>query len=482
MKKQETNKKQDTNIHLVGLDLGKKPPQAIDIERAVLGALMMEQDAIICVQNILKSEYFYKDAHQKIYSAILSLSERNNPIDILTVSDELEKMGVLDEIGGRAYIGELSGVVGSSAHLEFHAKVVVEKYIKRALIAMSNETIKECFDDYVTTDDALSSADTRMRNIFENTFNHSNLRHISVIAGEAVNAMYKRVEDRNKGKAPGITTGFIELDNLTFGWKHGELIILAARPAMGKSAIMLHFAKSAADIGKAALIFSLEMQDTQLADRLLLSEENISPERYKSGYMLDSEMKMIEVSLGKIEKKNIYIDHTGGINMRHIHNCAKIMQKRGKCDIVFIDYLQLCRCENRYGYNRNDEVSELSRQAKTMAKDLNVPVILLSQLNREADKRPKQQQSQTPEETQSYAPKLSDLRDSGAIEQDADLVIFVYRPDYYKTPVAGEVQNYGELIVAKNRNGKCGKISFIHENGMTKFKDYLDDTDFLNQR
>jgi replicative DNA helicase len=320
----------------------------------------------------------------------------------------------------------------------------------------------------VPTDDILVNLEKKLNELTQLMNVKQDIYHISTVANDAIDEVYNRIQKAENGIPAGMPTGFSKLDALTFGWKPAELIILAARPSMGKSAVMLHFAKAAANAGSTALIFSLEMSRVSLADRLLLSESNngeININHYKGGHMSQQERTMLEVLLGRIHDKPIYINDTPGLTIGQIRASAKEMRKQGKCDVVFIDYLQLCKGKGVSNNRTRDiEVSEISREAKEMAKELNVPVIFLSQLSREVEKRTKKQ------------PVLSDLRDSGSLEQDADMVIFVYRPEYYKETTTDKygnpIENYGELIVGKNRNGRCGEVAYTHSFGMTKFYDY----------
>jgi replicative DNA helicase len=324
------------------------------------------------------------------------------------------------------------------------------------------------FDMSIPTEDVFFNLERSLSELTRLMTVKQDVNHISTVANSAVDEAFERIKRAEQGMPVGISTGFNNLDALTFGWKPAELTILAARPSMGKTAVMLHFAKAAANAGRTALIFSLEMSKISIADRLLLSESNdneMNINHYKSGRMADYEKNMLEVLLERIWNKPIYINDTPGLTIGQIRACAKEMRRNGKCDIVFIDYLQLCKGKG-VGNNRTRdiEVSEISREAKEMAKEMNIPVILLSQLSRDVERREKKR------------PALSDLRDSGAIEQDADIVIFVYRPEYYKQSITdnygAEIKNYGELIVSKNRNGRCGDVAYTHAVGMTKFFDY----------
>jgi replicative DNA helicase len=459
-KKQKTPQPESDNYG----ELGKIPPNAVDFEAAILGALLLEGGNIDGVK-ILEPECFYKPAHEKIYRAILRLNDKHSAVDMLTVAEELKQSGELEEVGGPHYLSQLTMVVGSAAHVEYHAQIVFEKYVKRELIRLGAETIADGYDESAGVDDTVAGLEQRLNDIIQQIAGHTDAMHISKIANECVEDAFKRMENIHNGKFSGISTGLQELNRFTCGWQPSKLIILAARPAMGKTSLMLHFAKSAAKEGKAALIFSLEMSRHELGNRFLLSEEDITPYHFRSGYMNSAEGNILERSLGKIENLPIYIEDNSDVSMNKIRARARAMQKKGKCDIVFIDYLQLCREKGTGGRTRNDEVSAMSREAKIIAKELNIPVILLSQLSRKVEER-----------KDGHKPLLSDLRDSGSIEQDADIVVFIHRPERYGIQLQDEkgndLKNSGELIVAKNRDGACGTVTFTHNVAMTKISDY----------
>jgi replicative DNA helicase len=456
------------NINEIARIEGRVPPSSIRAEKCVLGAMLIDYHNSGNVMNMLQPGMFYNQAHETIFRAIVELYRKRKPIDILSVSEELKKKSELDEVGGYYYLSQLTLEVGSAAHIEHHALIILEAYIRRMFISISTQSINDGFDTSVPTDDALATLEKKLGELTQLMNVKQDIYHISTVANDAIDEVYNRIQKAENGIPAGMPTGFRGLDALTFGWKPAELIVLAARPSMGKTAVMLHFAKAAANAGSTALIFSLEMSRISLADRLLLSESNegeININHYKGGHMSQQERSMLEVLLTRIHEKPIYINDTPGLTIGQIRASAKEMRKQGKCDVVFIDYLQLCKGKGVSNNRTRDiEVSEISREAKEMAKELNVPVIFLSQLSREVEKRTKKQ------------PILSDLRDSGSIEQDADMVIFVYRPEYYKQSTTDKygnpIENYGELIVSKNRNGRCGEVAYTHSFGMTKFFDY----------
>lgn len=457
-------------------EIGKVPPHSNELERALLGALLLERDAIDEVQSILDPECFYNRSHEVIYRVMLRLNEQRIPIDLFTVADLLKQTNELDEIGGNHYLSTLTLEVGSAAHVKYHAQVVFEKYILRQFIQTGYRITNAGFSETDGVDEALATAEQELSKIAMQIAGKMDVSHVRQILPTVLDEAYRRIENIRTGKCSGIRTGLIDLDKITNGWQKSNLIILAARPSMGKTAMMLHFAKSAANAGHAAVIFSLEMSKTSLTNRLVLSESGMSPDRFRSGYMSNDDIAQMECAVGIIDKLPIYIDDNSDVPMGRIRARARALHKQGKCDIIFIDYLQLCREKGTDNRNREQEVSAMSREAKILAKELDVPVILLSQLSREVEKRQK-----------NGVPQLSDLRDSGAIEQDADLVIFVYRPAYYDVQVEDKhgnqvnTENYGELLIEKHRDGACGRVKFRHNVGMTRIMNYgADDNNTQN--
>ena len=466
MKKQPIqNRQQHTStIDSIALEANKRPPQAIELEKAVLGALMLEQEAISVVVNILSPECFYNPSHEVIYKAIQALHNARQPIDIMTVADQLTKTGELDEIGGSYNLSQLTMTVGSAAHIEYHAQIVFERYIARQIIQKGAKIMSAGFDDSIGIDDMVSDAEREINDITAQIAGKVDIAHIGKSVNRAVDEAYNRTENIRKGIRTGVPTGLVDLDKISCGWRNSDLIVLAARPSMGKTAIMLHFAKAAAKNNTPAAVFSLEMSDISISNRLILSESTIAPDRFRGGYMSNGELKEIEIAAGNVAEMPIYIDDNCDVTMAHIRARAKALQRQGKCGIVFIDYLQLCREKGNQNRSREQEVSAMSREAKIVAKELNIPVILLSQLSRECEKRSDKK------------PQLSDLRDSGSIEQDADMVILIWRPGYYGVNVTDKYgnkeENYGELLIEKQRDGATGVIKFKHNVGMNQIFDY----------
>ncbi|MDR0692433.1 MAG: replicative DNA helicase [Prevotellaceae bacterium] len=411
MMSRDKNQRTQDNFPAVELS-GRVPPYSIPSERYVLGAIMSGYRDIDGVINMLQPEMFYRDTHTIIYRAIVELHRNKTEIDIQSLSNTLKKNGNLEEVGGDYYLSKLMGDIASGSNIEYHALVVLETYIRRRLSGISIQAAEKGFDLSIPVDDIFSDIEKNLAELTRLMTVKQDVNHIGVVANSAIDEAFGRIEKAGKGMPTGITTGFNGLDALTFGWKPAELIVLAARPSMGKTAVMLHFAKAAANAGSTAVIFSLEMSKISIADRLLLSESHegeMNINHYKSGRMDEGEVNMLEVLLGRIYNKPIYINDTPGLTIGQIHASAKEMRRNGKCDIIFIDYLQLCKGKGVSNNRTRDiEVAEISREAKEMAKELNVPVILLSQLSREVERREKKR------------PQLSDLRDCLPVDEWVD--------------------------------------------------------------
>jgi replicative DNA helicase len=456
-------KKSTANVHLAGLDLGKKPPQAIDLEEAILGAAMLEKDAIVDIQELLKPESFYKEAHQKIYQAIQELSSSHNPIDIYTVSEELKKKGELDEVGGYYYLSQLTLKVGSAAHIEYHAKIVAQKYIQRELIRISSEVQHDAFDDAIVVDELLDEAQQKIFELVEGNI-HSETRHISNIITEAIKEI-EAVQKDHDGLS-GLSSGFSALDNITLGWQPSDFSIVAARPSMGKTAFVLTMARNmAVDHKTPVAFFSLEMSSMQLVKRLLTSETGIASTKIRGGKkMTDEEWRTLEQRIGSLSDAPLFIDDTAALSIFEFRAKARRLVSSHQIKIIFIDYLQLMTGPpNTHGF-REQEVSAISRSLKAIAKELNIPIIALSQLNRMVETRA----------GSNKRPQLSDLRESGAIEQDADLVLFIHRPEYYgmtEDENGNSTQGLAEIIIAKHRNGATGDIRLRFLSEQAKFKE-----------
>lgn len=441
----------------------KIPPQALDFEDAVLGACLVESEAFDKIAMMLDDSDFYDTRNQAVYRAMRRLHDARSPIDMLTVTKAVMEAEKNDDVAWPVHISGLSAKIGSAAHIETHASVVKERSIQRKCIRLANE-IENAVYENEDVGEILNRAISGNELLLGNLIGESNGAHFSEAIKGAIEAMYARVELARKNVRSGIETGLNGLDKMTNGWQPGNLIIVASRPSMGKTAFLLHMAKAAAKSGAHVAIFSLEMSDISLANRLLLAESGVDSWRFKTGRMSNEDMENIEKAANALWNLPIYVDDNPCVSMEYVRSRSKIMRRRGECDIVMMDYLQLADSGGSKELNREREVAKMSRLAKITAKELKIPFILLSQLNRGNETRLDKK------------PLLSDLRESGAIEQDADIVMFIHRPGYYKIEVRdkrGNVeQNYGELIIAKNRDGATGTVPFKHNDGMNRFYDY----------
>lgn len=446
---------------------GKIPPQAIDLEEAVLGAIMLEKDALTAVIDILKPDVFYVEQHQVIYGAISRLFARSEAIDILTVTNELKKSGELERAGGAYNVTQLTNRVASSANVEYHARIIIQKYIQRELIRISSEIIREAFED---TTDVFDLLDKSEKNLF--TVSDSNLRRTSEDMPSLIKQAVDEIEAaKNQGhQLRGVQSGFTELDRITTGWQRSDLIILASRPGMGKTAFSLSMARNiAVEFRRPIAIFSLEMSSLQLVTRLISAESGLSSEKLRRGDLKDYEWQQLNTRISRLIDAPIYIDDTPALSIFELRAKCRRLKSQHNIEMIFIDYLQLMTGQYDRQGNREQEISNISRSLKSLAKELNVPVLAMSQLSRAVETR-----------GGSKKPLLSDLRESGAIEQDADLVAFIYRPEYYgieeyddQSPTAG----MAEIIVAKHRNGPLGEVRLRFIAKYAQFKD-PDSTDF----
>ncbi|MBK9045847.1 MAG: replicative DNA helicase [Bacteroidetes bacterium] len=450
--------------------LGKLPPQAVDIEEAVLGALMLEKDALSAVIDVLRPEVFYKEAHQKIFNAIHNLFHRAEPIDILTVTHALKKSGELEIVGGAFYITQLTSRIASAANIEYHARIILQKFIQRELIRISSETIKDAYEDH---QDVLSLLDTAEKNLF--AIAEGNIRRNFEDMQSLVSKAIKEIEvaSNQTSGITGVPSGFTELDRVTAGWQKSDLIIIAARPGMGKTAFVLSMARNAAvQFKRPVAFFSLEMSAVQLVNRLISSETEITSEKIRKGQLANHEWEQLNAKIKPLTEAPLYIDDTPSLSVFELRaKCRRLVAEKG-VSMVIIDYLQLMVAggDNRNG-NREQEISTISRSLKAIAKELSIPIIALSQLSRAVETR-----------GSTKRPQLSDLRESGAIEQDADMVMFIYRPEYYglsEDENANSTQGIAEVNVAKNRSGSLKTVSLKFIGHLTKFTD-LDGYDFVD--
>lgn len=464
--KKDRNTRRKPGIDISTMVYGKVPPQAKELEEAVLGALMLEKGAFDTVIEILKAECFYVDAHQKVFGAMQRLAAKSMPVDILTVVEELKSSAELEAVGGPFFISRLTNMVVSSANIEAHARIVLQKFIQRELIRISGEIISEAYEDTADVFDLLDTAESKL---FEVTNNHLRKNYDS-IDRILVNTI-KRIEDlRNKGDdITGVPSGFPTLDQITYGWQPSDLIILAARPAVGKTAFALNLARNAAlhpKFPKGAAVFSLEMSSGQIVQRILSAESEIKLEKITRGKLEEHEMrKLMTHGIERLAKAPIFIDDTPGLNIFELRAKARRLVHNHGVGLIIIDYLQLMSGANDgRNTNREQEISKISRDLKMLAKELHIPVIALSQLSRDVEKR----------KDGNKMPQLSDLRESGAIEQDADMVMFIYRPEYYDitTNEHGE-SNKGEthVRIAKHRNGQLDTVKLRAVLEFQRFED-----------
>lgn len=453
---------------LINLERGKIPPQALDLESVVLGAMMIDKKGVDEVIDILSVEAFYKDAHQHIFEAILDLFENSEPIDLLTVSSRLRKNEKLDLVGGDFYLISLTQKVSSSAHIEFHARIILQKYIQRSLIRISNEIIEDAYDEGKDVFDLLDNAESKLYDVTQ-----GNIKKSSESAQNLVIQAKKKIEDiANKEGLSGIPSGYEVLDKLTSGWQPSDLIIVAGRPGMGKTAFTLSMARNIA-VGQNVPVafFSLEMSSVQLITRLISSETGLSSEKLRTGRLQEHEWKQLNIKVKGLEKAPLFIDDTPSLSIFDLRAKARRLKSQHDIQMIIIDYLQLMTGgSSKSSGNREQEISMISRNLKALAKELDVPVIALSQLSRAVETR-----------GGSKRPLLSDLRESGAIEQDADIVSFIYRPEYYKIEEWDDeertpTENQAEFIVAKHRNGGLDNIrlKFVKELGRFENLDNFD--------
>ncbi|MCL7754122.1 replicative DNA helicase [Polaribacter sp. Z022] len=456
-----TGKKIDKS-RLVQLEKGKIPPQAIELEEAVLGAMMIDKKGIDDVIDVLSADAFYDQKHQEVYAAIYELFQNSEPIDLLTVSNLLKKNGKLEFVGGDFALIRLTQKVASSAHIEFHARIILQKYIQRKLISISSEIIENAYDEGTDVFDLLDDAEAKL---FEVT--QGNLKKSSEDAGSLVKQALKKIQEiGNQEGMSGLATGFTKLDALTSGWQPSDLVIIAARPGMGKTAFVISMAKNMAiDFNHGVAVFSLEMSSVQLITRMISSETGLTSEKLRKGNLEPHEWEQLNVKVKRLSDAPIFIDDTPSLSVFDLRAKARRLVSQHNVRILVIDYLQLMTAGGKAGGNREQEISMISRNLKALAKELSVPVIALSQLSRAVETR-----------GGSKRPLLSDLRESGAIEQDADIVSFIFRPEYYgmtewdddeHTPCEGQ----GEFIVAKHRNGGLDNIRLKFTGHLAKFSD-----------
>jgi len=446
-------------------DFGKVPPQANDMEEAVLGAIMLEKEAVITILDILKPESFYRESHQKIFKTISDLSAREFPVDLYTVTEELRAHNELESVGGPVYLTQLTSKVVSAANVDYHARIVAQKYIQRELIRVSTEIQTRSFDDTYDVTELLDYSENALFQIAEGNIKRE-VAPINIVIKEAI----REIEEAGKREDAlvGTPSGFTKLDRLTSGWQKSELIIIAARPSMGKTAFALTMARNmAVDHSKNVAIFSCEMSSIQLVNRLIVAETDIPGDKIKNGRLNEEEWKQLDSRIKKLVQAPIFIDDTPAISIFELRAKCRRLKAQHKLDIVIVDYLQLMSGPENAG-SREQEVSNISRSLKSIAKELNVPILALSQLNRSVEMR-----------GGTKRPLLSDLRESGAIEQDADMVVFIHRQDKFGIPTfedGSSTKGIAEIILAKNRNGPVDDVKLKFREEKAQFVD-IDDFD-----
>jgi replicative DNA helicase len=440
--------------------LGKLPPQALDLEEAVLGALMLEKNALNAVVEFLKPEHFYSEQHKEIYTAIIDLFKSSDPVDMRTVVNQLRKTGKIELIGGAYYIAELTSKVSSAANIEYHARVIMEMSIKRELIQVASEIHHNAYEDTTDVFELLDKTEQSIFQISDSNLrkNYDNMRNLMTRAIQELQLL----KDHKDGLT-GVPSGFTGLDRMTSGWQRSDLVIIAARPGMGKTAFVVSALRNAAVEFKIPVaIFSLEMASIQLVNRMISAEAELEGEKIKRGSLADHEWAQLVHKTNKLSSAPIFIDDTPALSVLELRAKCRRLKAEHNVQVIVVDYLQLMRGDQ--GGNREQEIASISRALKGIAKELNVPVLALSQLSRGVETRGGDKR-----------PQLSDLRESGSIEQDADIVMFLYRPEYYKITVDEEgmpTQGMGEVIIAKHRNGSVGSVKLKFIGKYTKFADF----------
>ncbi len=453
------------------MEYGRIPPQATDLEQAVLGALMLEKDAFVIVGDILKSESFYDPAHQKIFAAVQALFRNGAPVDQLTVGEELKKKGLLEDIGGPYYLSLLTSKVASAVHIEFHAKIIAQKYIQRKLIGVCTELQQMAYDESVDVSDLIDKSQKAVFELFDDDISNKTVE-IRDIIEEAMRGI-ESASERTDGIS-GVPSGFTALDGMTHGWQPSDLVIIAARPSMGKTALVLNMARNMAiDYHVPVAFFSLEMSAVQLVNRFIASETELGAEKLKRGNLSQEDWRHLHSKIKVLEDAPIYIDDTPALSVMDLRRKCRRLKQKYDIRLIVIDYLQLMTAGMDLKNNRVQEVSIISRSLKVIAKELNIPVLALSQLNRGVELRTGDNKK----------PMLADLRESGSIEQDADIVLFIHRPDYYgvsEDEEGNDVRGITKIIIAKHRNGAVGEINLRFNSAIVRFEN-IGNNGFLPQ-
>ena len=463
---------QPTIIKVGANELGKLPPQALELEASVIGALMIEKEAFSSITDLLRPESFYSDQHRHIFEAVQALSAKDAPIDVLSVAEQLKQTGKLEQAGGVIYLSDLTRRVASAAHIRYHAQIIAQKATARDLITAACQIEEKGYDETQDVDELVEEATAKIFEISQRA-QKRDVTHIYPVITEAFDRMHKASE--NEGNISGIPSGFTELDKITSGWQKSDLVIIAARPAMGKTAFVLSMAKNiAVDFNIPVAIFSLEMSNVQLVNRLIMNVCEIEGNKIRNGRLTKAEWDKLDNSIGVLQSAPIYVDDTPGLSVFELQSKARKLVKEHGIQLIIIDYLQLMNANGMSFGSREQEVSIISRNLKGLAKELDVPVIALSQLSRAVEKRDSSNSN-----VDGKKPLLSDLRESGAIEQDADMVCFIHRPEYYKLYDDGngkDLRGLGQIIVAKHRNGATDEIWLRFIGKYTRFQN--EDTAF----
>lgn len=466
MVEQKRNKKDSQlNLDSIGLEMGNKPPQALDVEEAVLGAMLLEPTCVDLAMEELVAQSFYDPRHRMVFEAMTALVMDHTSVDIITVSAKLKQMGNLEAVGGSVVLANLSEKVGSAAHMEYYIKILKQKAIQRDLIKASYEILKDSFDDSIKVDDLMDSAQSKVYAAIQSS-TKKEVQEIGSLINEALSGLQ---EQQTSTGLSGVPSGFVSLDRVTMGWQKSDMIILAARPSVGKTAFALNLARNAAvDHHYPVAFFSLEMSAVQLAKRLMVSESGLSADKIKGGIKLeDYEWEQLEYKLKNLTKAPIYIDDTPSMPVMEFRTKAKNLVKNKQVALIIVDYLQLMQGPSELRGMREQEVAAISRTLKQTAKELNVPIIALSQLSRAAVQRT----------GGSGKPQLSDLRESGSIEQDADMVLFIHRPDYIGLSDDPAAKENTQVIIAKHRNGETTDIDMLFKSEQIKFMELSDALD-----
>ncbi len=469
---QKTNLRRKPQSSQVEDSLGRLQPQELEFEKSVLGALLLEKDAYSLISDILTPESFYDPRNQKVYSAISKLHVAQHPVDILTVVEQLRTDGTFDEVGGVAYLSSLTQNIVSSSHIEYHARVIAQKSTARELISYSANVQDKAFDPTQDIDELMQEAEGSLFKLSQKKLK-KDYQQIDSVITEAYEMLHKAAE-RTDGMS-GIASGFHALDRMTSGWQNSDLVILAARPAMGKTAFALSMAKNiSVDQNIPVALFSLEMSNVQLINRVIVNTCEIKGEKIKSGQLEDYEWAQLDNKIKDLIGKPMFVDDTPSLSVFELRTKARRLVKEHGVKLIMIDYLQLMNASGMSFGSRQEEVSTISRSLKGLAKELNIPILALSQLNRGVENRPGGENT-----LDSKRPQLSDLRESGAIEQDADMVIFIHRPEYYhlyKDENGNDLRGKAVIIIAKHRNGAVGDVLLTFKGQYARFENPDEET------